>query len=98
MDQGKKEQLKKRFTQPDEFSSWDLIKIGMESKAKLFVAPLQDLLNLDDAARLNKPGTIEGNWSWRLSIGESTLEAALKKYGDLAKFYNRRDILIDELN
>ena len=56
---------------------------------------LQDLLNLDDSARLNKPGTTEGNWSWRLSIGESTLEEALKQYGDLAKVYNRREILIE---
>ena len=39
----------------------------METKAKLFVAPMQDLLNLDDSSRLNKPGTIENNWIWRLS-------------------------------
>ncbi len=93
MDQGKKEQLKQIFATSEAFSSWDLIKIGMESKAKLFVAPLQDILNLDDSARLNKPGTTEDNWSWRLSIGESTLEKALKQYGDLAKLYNRRYIL-----
>ncbi len=66
-----------------------MIRIGMETKAKLFVAPMQDLLNLDDSARLNKPGTIESNWSWRLSRNDSNIKEALKKYGDLAKAHKR---------
>ena len=27
--------------------------------------PLQDVLGLDDAARMNVPGVAEGNWSWQ---------------------------------
>ena len=61
----------------------------METKAKLFVAPMQDLLNLDDSARLNKPGTIENNWTWRLSRKDMYIEEAIKKYGDLAKANKR---------
>ena len=61
----------------------------METKAKLFVAPMQDLLNLDDSSRLNKPGTIENNWSWRLSRNDLNIREAIKRYGDLAKKYKR---------
>ena len=85
MDQDKKDQIKERFLDYENFSSWELIRIGMETKAKLFVAPMQDLLNLDNGSRLNKPGTIENNWSWRLTRNNLNIEEALKKYGDLAE-------------
>lgn len=34
--------------------------------APIQIAPLQDLLGLGDEARMNKPGTTQGNWSWRV--------------------------------
>jgi len=89
MDQDRKEQIKERILDYENFSSWELIRIGMETKAKLFVAPMQDLLNLDDDSRLNKPGTIENNWSWRLNRNNLNIIEALKKYGDLAEKYQR---------
>ena len=61
----------------------------METKAKLFVAPMQDLLDLDDCSRLNKPGTIENNWSWRLTTNDLEIRESLKRYGDLARAYKR---------
>ncbi len=85
LDQDRKEKIKDRFNDPRDFSSWNLIKIGMETKAKLFIAPVQDILNLDDEARLNKPGTTINNWSWRLSENNSTLKESLMKFGDLAR-------------
>ena len=89
MDQNRKEQIKERILDYENFSSWELIRIGMETKAKLFVAPIQDLLNLDDVSRLNKPGTIENNWSWRLTKNDFYLKEALKKYGNFSKRYQR---------
>ena len=89
IDQNKKEQIKKRILDFENFSSWELIRIGMKTKAKLFIAPMQDLLNLDNESRLNKPGTIEKNWSWRLNINYHNVEDALRKYGDLAERYQR---------
>ena len=89
MDENKKEYIKERILADDNFSSWELIRIGMATKAKLFVAPMQDLLNIDDDSRLNKPGTIENNWSWRLSRNNVIVKDALKKYGDLTKKYQR---------
>jgi 4-alpha-glucanotransferase len=35
------------------------------SKAMAVVAPLQDLLGLGSEARMNVPGTTDGNWRWR---------------------------------
>src|SRR5262249_48144842 len=45
--------------------AWDLIRMAWSSPAALAIAPLQDLLNLGEEARMNVPGRAEGNWSWR---------------------------------
>ena len=73
---------KKRIKDEYKFSenpSWDLIEIGMESNANLFIAPLQDLLSLDDSSRLNKPGTTKNNWQWKLNRPLEEIEDNLKK-------------------
>jgi 4-alpha-glucanotransferase/glycosidase len=36
------------------------------SKAKWVIIPFQDLLGLGSEARMNTPGTSEGNWEWRM--------------------------------
>lgn len=38
----------------------------LASKADIAVLPIQDLLLLDDTARMNVPSTAEGNWKFRL--------------------------------
>lgn len=38
----------------------------MASPANAVILPLQDVLGLDTRARMNIPGTLEGNWNWRL--------------------------------
>jgi len=49
--------------QPD---AWDLIRKAEESVAQLAIIPMQDILGLGAAARMNKPGTTKGNWIWRM--------------------------------
>ncbi len=39
---------------------------AMHSAAKICIIPIQDCLHLDSRARMNIPGTITGNWTWRL--------------------------------
>jgi 4-alpha-glucanotransferase len=39
------------------------------SRASVVIMPLQDALALDDTARMNVPGTAEGNWSWQAEEG-----------------------------
>ena len=43
----------------------DIAKLAFESAADVVMMPLQDVLLLDDDARMNVPGTTEGNWSWQ---------------------------------
>ncbi len=42
-----------------------MIDTVLESPAALAVLPMQDLLGLGSAARMNTPGTGSGNWTWR---------------------------------
>ncbi|MDW7761617.1 MAG: 4-alpha-glucanotransferase [Acidobacteriota bacterium] len=44
---------------------WDMIRLLMESAADTVILPLQDILGLDERARMNTPGTTRGNWTWR---------------------------------
>ena len=45
-----------------------MIRGGMSSVARIFVAQLQDWLELGAEARMNAPGELStGNWSWRLT-------------------------------
>lgn len=51
-----------------------LIRGGMSSVARLFVAQMQDYLELGNEARMNVPGMQEGNWQWRMLEGQITPE------------------------
>lgn len=51
--------------------SWGFIQAALGSVADTAVVPLQDILSLDNAARMNTPGKAEGNWGW--VAGESGL-------------------------
>ncbi|MGI6631832.1 MAG: 4-alpha-glucanotransferase [Bacillota bacterium] len=37
-----------------------------ESDAKWVIIPLQDILGLGSDARMNTPGTVDDNWTWRM--------------------------------
>jgi 4-alpha-glucanotransferase len=45
---------------------WDMIRVALASVADAVIVPLQDVLGLGTAARMNLPGTNQQNWSWRL--------------------------------
>ncbi len=45
--------------------AWDLMRISLASVAERAIAPLQDVMRLDDDARMNTPGHPFGNWAWR---------------------------------
>jgi 4-alpha-glucanotransferase len=61
--------------------AWSLIGAAWSSRAALAVAPLQDVLDLGAEARMNLPGTEEGNWAWRYGAGDLTLELAARLRG-----------------
>jgi 4-alpha-glucanotransferase len=64
------------------------IELAFQSPASLAVAPLQDVLGLDTGARMNFPGKLGGNWSWRYTEGglDAGVATGLKA---LAEAHNR---------
>ncbi len=69
--------------------AWSLIEVAWRSRAALAVAPLQDVLGLGNEARMNLPGTEEGNWQWRYSPAELTGGLA-HRLAELTGSANRR--------
>jgi 4-alpha-glucanotransferase len=65
-----------------------LIREVLGSVGQLAVLPVQDLLGLGSEARLNTPGTVLGNWSWRLPAGALTPELAAR-FAQFNRMYGR---------
>jgi 4-alpha-glucanotransferase len=68
--------------------NWEFIRAVLASVADTAIIPTQDLLGLGSEARLNRPGTISGNWRWRLRPGQLTAEVA-EKLAVIATTYDR---------
>ena len=69
----------------DEGWSWGLIRTGMATGSKLFVAQMQDILELGPDCRMNTPGTAVGNWTWRMlpDVIDKKLAKKLHEYTEL---------------
>ncbi len=67
---------------------WDLIALEYSSVAKLAVVQMQDILGLDNKARMNLPSTIGNNWMWRITKKEMTDKIA-EKLAFLSETYGR---------
>lgn len=48
---------------------WEMIRAAQTSVASLAIVPVQDVLSLGSEARMNTPGTTQGNWIWRAHPG-----------------------------
>jgi 4-alpha-glucanotransferase len=60
----------------------------LASVADTVLIPLQDVLGLDNEARMNQPATIGNNWRWRFQRGLLTPTIA-NRLRDLARIYER---------
>lgn len=56
--------------------------------ADVRIVPLQDLMGLGDEARMNTPGTTEGNWMWQADAAD--MPAALEQLRKLASLNPER--------
>jgi len=75
----------KQYTNFNENSpTWSIIETAFSSVSKTAIIPMQDFLELDDKARMNIPGTAEGNWTWRMNrtpdkkLSEKILKSLIK--------------------
>lgn len=65
-----------------------IIRAAYASVADTVIFQMQDLLGLDNRARMNRPATIGGNWEWRLVPGQITDELA-RRLAALSRIYGR---------
>ena len=60
----------------------------MMTVANTVIIPMQDILGLDGEARMNRPGTAQGNWEWRLPPRKLTSSLA-RKIREMTELYGR---------
>lgn len=71
----------------DEDIVWMLTQLAWSSVCNWAIIPMQDILRLNNDARMNTPGTVWGNWNWRYraeAINDWTtgvLEHAATRFG-----------------
>ena len=65
-----------------------MLRGGMASTAELFIAQMQDWLQLGAEARMNTPGKPDGNWRWRMLPRQTTKKLA-KTIKDMTSLYGR---------
>jgi 4-alpha-glucanotransferase len=68
--------------------NWDFIRLALMSVAHTAIIPMQDILGLGSEARMNLPGTTEGNWCWRFGPGMLT-EEIKDRLAELTTLYGR---------
>ena len=55
-----------------------MIQAAWSSVAVFAIASMQDLLNLDNQARMNYPGNPSGNWGWRMGMNDLSQDLMLR--------------------
>ena len=65
-----------------------MVRAALGSVGIVAVLPVQDLIGLGSEARLNTPGTVIGNWSWKLPPGALTPTLA-RHYARLNAVFGR---------
>ncbi|MBQ3193259.1 MAG: 4-alpha-glucanotransferase [Oscillospiraceae bacterium] len=73
----------------EEGYTWGMIRGGMSSVSRLFVAQMQDYLELGKPARMNFPGTLSmDNWTWRARPGFDS-DALAQRIRKLTRLFGR---------
>lgn len=68
---------------------WEMIRLSMGTIAHTAITPLQDILGLDQSARMNTPGVEAGNWAWRALESQYTNAEAFRTLAHFTKVYAR---------
>ena len=73
----------------EEGQIWGVIRGGMGSVSDLFIAQMQDYLELGAEARMNFHGTLSNNnWTWRAQDGMIT-DALAHRIRELTRLFDR---------
>ncbi len=69
---------------------WDFIRAIWSSVANTAITPMQDVLGLDNDARMNLPASKSGNWNWRCVDGYFS-EEIVPRLKELTEIYGREN-------
>jgi 4-alpha-glucanotransferase len=75
-DDGTRDLVRRYLQIDDREMPWALLVAAWRSVANTAIVPMQDLLGHGADARMNIPGTAEGNWSWRMPAEAMNLALA----------------------
>lgn len=67
---------------------WDFITAALASVADTAIIPMQDVLGLDNTARMNLPASMDENWVWRCVESDLSEESA-SRLAELNDLYGR---------
>jgi 4-alpha-glucanotransferase len=82
------EWTQKYFNYHGDNMTFELIRSVYASVANIAVIPMQDVLNLDNSARMNLPGSLGGNWVWRFTWDQIN-ESLASQYKEMTILYER---------
>lgn len=68
--------------------NWEMIRLAMNSVSRVAIIPAQDILGLDETARMNNPAVKTGNWKWKLT-DYSGLAKAMEKLSEMSYYSGR---------
>ncbi|MGE5498114.1 MAG: 4-alpha-glucanotransferase [Syntrophothermus sp.] len=68
--------------------TFELIRTAYATVADIVVIPMQDILNLGTEARMNFPGKLGGNWTWRFTWDMVPHDLA-RTYKEMAVLFDR---------
>ena len=68
--------------------NWDMIAEAYNSVGEIAIVPMQDVLGLDNSARMNTPGSMDNNWTWRMT-NEQLESADWNRLREVKEFYAR---------
>ena len=88
LDNARKQAVQDYLGYPSEPMPWPLIRAALASVAGLAIMPMQDLLEMDSAQRMNTPGVPGDNWGWRFTA-EQLPESLAARLRHLVEMYGR---------
>ncbi|MFO7977679.1 MAG: 4-alpha-glucanotransferase, partial [Bacteroidales bacterium] len=84
-----REYMHEYFDLDSEDPAWSFIRLAWSTVADMAIAPMQDLLRLEENARMNFPGKASGFWKWRYRK-EMLKQSHAEELLHITKLYGRR--------
>ena len=73
-----------------------MLRAAYASVADVAIFQMQDILELDNSARMNTPSTLGGNWQWQLQSEQLNYETA-RNLQQLVRLYGRERNEYDDI-